>query len=159
MNTIRSIVTLRWYCPRMPTMTVSKDVAARADAVWALLANFGDVRWIPVAGKVEVQGDGPGMCRMIHGSGDNPTVETLVWIRPEQQRLAYEITNNPLPVNRFETVVSVTDSAAAGGGCNVGWDIDYEPSGDDASARESIELVYGMMAGWLEDAAEDMSGD
>ena len=137
----------------MPTMTVSKDIAARADAVWAILANFGDVRWIPMDIRVEVEGEGPGMCRKIHGSGDNPTVETLAWIRPAQKRLAYEITNNPLPVNRFETVVFVADSSVADGGCRIGWEVDYEPSGDDASARESIELVYGMMAGWIEDAA------
>lgn len=139
--------------PRMPTMTVSKDISARADAVWAILANFGEVGWIPMDINVEVEGDGPGMRRKIQGSGDDATVETLVWIRPEQKRLAYEITNNPLPVNRFETVVFVADSAVAGDGCRIGWEVDYEPSGDDASARESIELVYGMMAGWIEDAA------
>jgi hypothetical protein len=50
-------------------------------------------------------------------------------------------------------VVFVADSAVAGDGCRIGWEVDYEPSGDDTSARESIELVYGMMAGWIEDAA------
>lgn len=135
-------------------MTVSRDLAAPADAVWALLADFGDASWIALPVDVTVEGDGPGMCRKIRGSGDNadpPTVETLLWIRPEQRRLSYEITNNPLPVNRFATVVFVEDSAD--GGCRIGWEVDYEPSGDNAAARESIEAVYGMMAGWLQDAA------
>lgn len=140
----------------MPTITVSKDVAAGADAVWALLADFADVRWIPMIEKVEVEGDGPGMCRKLYGSADGaaePTIETLLWVRPEQKQISYRITNNPLPVRRFEAVVSVADSEAAGGDCRVGWEVDYEPSGDDASARESIEMVYGMMADWLQNAA------
>ncbi|MCV7257217.1 SRPBCC family protein [Mycobacterium shimoidei] len=132
----------------MPTMTVSKDVAASADAVWRLLADFADVRWIPVINDVEVEGEGPGMSRRIRGSTDGePTVETLLWVLPEQRQISYRITNNPLPVNRFEAVVSVIGSGA--GGCRVEWEVDYEPSGDDTSARESIELVYGMMADWL----------
>jgi hypothetical protein len=135
-------------------MTVSKDVAAAPEAVWALLADFGDVDWIPVAGKVEIEGNGPGMRRKIYGGGGVPTIETLVWVEPARKRLGYEITNNPLPVTRFEAVVFVQDASGTDKGCRVGWEVDYDPSGDDASARESIELVYGMMAGWLEDAAK-----
>lgn len=136
----------------MASITVSKDVAASAEAVWRLLADFADVRWIPVINDVEVEGDGPGMSRRIRGSADgDPTVETLLWARPEQRQISYRITNNPLPVSRFETVVSVIGSGADG--CRVEWDVDYEPSGDDASARESIESVYGMMADWLAAAA------
>ena len=138
-------------------MTVRKDIAASVETVWALLADFGDVKWIPVAGDVEVEGSGPGMRRKIRGSGATPVIETLRWIEPAQRRLAYEITNNPLPVDRFETVVSVTDSPHSPDKCQIGWEIDYEPSGDDASARESIEAVYGMMADWLVEAANNHS--
>lgn len=142
----------------MPTITVSRDVTASAGAVWSLLEDFADVRWIPVIDNVEVEGTGPGMRRKIYGSADSagePTVETLMWVQPEQRRIAYQITNNPLPVSRFEAVVSVADSDHSAGSCRVGWTVDYEPSGDDASARESIELVYGMMADWLQAAAAD----
>ncbi|OBK81676.1 SRPBCC family protein [Mycobacterium sp. 1164985.4] len=133
-------------------MTISKDVAASAEAVWAILADFADVRWIPVINDVEIEGDGPGMSRKIRGSTEGePTVETLLWIRPAQRQIAYRITNNPLPVSHFEAVVSVTESE--GRDCRVGWQVEYEPSADDASARESIELVYGMMADWLATAA------
>jgi carbon monoxide dehydrogenase subunit G len=136
----------------MPTLTVSKDVTASAEAVWTLLADFADVRWIPVISDVEVEGEGPGMSRKIRGSAEaDPTVETLLWIRPEQRQISYRIDGSPLPVNRFEAVVSVTESGV--GGCRVAWTVDYEPSADDASARESIEAVYGMMADWLAAAA------
>ena len=137
----------------MPSITVSKQITAPAEAVWALLADFADVTWIPGAAKVEVEGEGPGMSRKIYGAGDTPIVETLLWVEPEHRRLAYEIANNPMPVNRFEAVVSVTGPDDTGDGCHIGWDVDYEPAGEDASARESIELVYTMMADWLRDAA------
>lgn len=143
----------------MPTITVSRNVAASADAIWALLADFADVRWIPVIDNVTVEGTGPGMRRKIYGSKDpsaDPTIETLIWTRPEQKQLSYRITNNPLPVSKFEAVVSVADSAPATGGCRIAWAVDYEPAGDDGSARASIEMVYGMMADWLQTAASSV---
>ncbi len=142
----------------MPIMTVSKDVAGSADAIWALLADFGDVHWIPVAGDVEIEGNGRGMCRKIHGSGDTPVVERLRWIDPDEMRLSYEILNNPLPVDRFEAVVFVAHVPGSHDMSRVGWEVDYDPSGNDADARESIEAVYTMMAGWLADAT-NKTGD
>jgi hypothetical protein len=39
----------------------------------------------------------------------------------------------------------------------VTWSVDYDPVGtaeaDQTAAREAIEAVYGMMAGWLADAS------
>jgi hypothetical protein len=134
----------------MATMTVSKRIGAPADEVWAILADFADVSWIPVAGEVSVEGEGPGMRRLIGGSGTTPVAETLLWIKPELKALSYEIADNPLPVNRFLAVVTVKD---ADGASTATWDIQYEPEGDDADARTAIETVYGMMADWLADAA------
>jgi hypothetical protein len=137
----------------MPTITVSKQVVASPDTLWAILADFGNVDWIPGAGDVRVEGEGPGMRRTISGSGDVPIVETLLWINPEERALSYEISNNPLPVSRFVAVATVSgvDSTCESA---VAWEIDYEPAGDDAAARGAIEAVYGLMAGWLEDAAK-----
>jgi hypothetical protein len=137
----------------MATMTVSKTMSASADEVWSILADFADVSWIPVAGEVTVEGEGPGMRRLIGGSGATPVAETLLWIKPEQKTLSYEIADNPLPVSRFVAVLTVTGTD--GKGSTATWDIDYEPAGDDAEARGAIETVYGMMADWLADAASN----
>ena len=141
----------------MPELTVSTQIAAPAETVWAILADFGDVSWIPVAGRVEVDGDGPGMSRAIYGSGDSPAIETMTSTDPDTMTLAYRITNNPLPVSRFEAVVSVREVEPAMPASLVTWVVHYNPAGDSASeakaARESVEAVYGMMAGWLADAA------
>lgn len=139
----------------MPTMSVSQQLEAPADRVWAVLADFGKVGWIPGVGEVEVDGEGPGMCRRIGGSGGAPVVETLLWVKPEVRSLSYEITDNPLPVRRFVAVASVSEpTSEASGGSTVAWDIEYEPDGDDAAAREAIEAVYGMMAGWIDEYAQ-----
>lgn len=139
----------------MPTLDVSKRLTASVDTVWAVLADFGNVGWIPGSGDVEVDGQGPGMRRRIKGSGDTPIVETLRWIKPETRSLAYEIADNPLPVSRFAAVASVSPASDTdpSGGSTVLWKIEYEPDGDDAAAREAIEAVYGMMAGWIDDYA------
>ncbi|GAC1400525.1 MAG: hypothetical protein NVSMB60_14100 [Mycobacterium sp.] len=139
----------------MPTIIVSKQLAASPDALWALLADFGNVAWIPAPPAVEVEGDGPGMRRKIQGSDGRPIVETLLWIKPDSRALSYEITNNPLPVARFVAVVTVAlaNGADPGGGACVTWEVEYEPDGDDAAARDAIDSVYGMMADWLQDAA------
>ncbi|OBI72693.1 SRPBCC family protein [Mycobacterium asiaticum] len=139
----------------MPTLSVRKRLEAPAGTVWAILADFGRVDWIPGVGEVEVDGDGPGMCRRIGGSGGTPVVETLLWIEPESQTLSYEITDNPLPVQRFVAVATVSEPAGGvPNGSTVAWEIDYEPDGDDSAAREAIEAVYGMMADWIDDYAK-----
>jgi hypothetical protein len=80
-------------------------------------------------------------------------VETLIWIEPDHKRLAYTVTDSPLPVARFETVVSVTTAAEHGATCRIVFDVDYQPKDDDSSARESVDMVYGLIGDWLEEAA------
>lgn len=137
----------------MATMTVSKHIAAPAEAVWAVLADFASVGWIPGAGDVQIEGEGPGMRRIIHGSGTTPVTETLIWVKPEQQALSYEIANSPLPVSKFRAVVTVKSGNRIDAGSTATWDVEYEPIGDGESARGGIQLIYDSMAGWLEQAA------
>lgn len=137
----------------MATITVSKRFAAPAEAVWATLADFGNVDWIPGISDVRVEGDGPGMRRFIGTSGETPVIETLLWIKPEERALSYEITNNPMPVSRFVSVARVSDAPDGAADSNVVWDVDYEPTGDDAAARDAIEAIYGLMASWIADYA------
>ncbi|AKK29484.1 SRPBCC family protein [Mycobacterium sp. EPa45] len=139
----------------MPQVTISKDVPANPHTLWGVLSNFADVGWIPVAGQVDVHGEGVGMRRAIHGNGATPVVETLTSIDHTRMQLGYSISDNPLPVSRFEALVTVGGSDT--GGSTLTWLVDYDPSGsteaDAAAARDAIEAVYEMMAGWLADAA------
>ncbi len=137
----------------MPRIVIAKEVEAPVGTVWALLADFADVSWIPVAGRVDVDGSGVGMRRAIHGAGDRPVVETLTHFDGDRMELGYSITDNPLPVSRFEALVSVHPSP--GGAAEITWTVDYDPAGPEEAdaAQQAIEAVYGMMAGWLADAA------
>ncbi len=139
----------------MPQLVITKHIDAMPTTVWAIVADFGDVDWIPVAASVEVEGEGIGMRRLIHGSGPVPVAETMTSLNPDRMELGYSITDNPLPVSRFDAVISVRPAGV--GGTTVTWDVDYDPAGtaeaDQAAAHEAIEDVYGMMAGWLADAS------
>jgi hypothetical protein len=139
----------------MPHLVITKHVDAIPATVWAIVADFADVKWIPVAGAVEVEGDGIGMRRLIHGSGSKPVAETLTSLNPDRMELGYSIADNPLPVARFDALVSVRPAGDAA--ATVTWNVDYDPAGtteaDQIAAREAIEAVYGMMAGWLADAS------
>ena len=137
----------------MASITVTKEVAAPAANVWALLADFGNVSWIPMARSVVVDGSGLGMRRHIHGGGSAAIVERLVAIEPGESTLRYSIDeNNPLPVHRYEATVRV--SPAGDGRTAIQWDVSFEPSGDEAEAAGAIEAIYGVMATWLETAAK-----
>lgn len=142
----------------MPRIAIVKEVDAPAAIVWALLADFGDVSWIPVAERVDVTGEGIGMSRSIYGGGDRPAVETLTLLDHDGMRLGYSIADVPLPVSRFAALVSVAPAAAAASrGAAITFDVDYDPLGpteaDAETARQAVEAVYGMIAGWLVDAA------
>lgn len=140
----------------MPRIAINRSVDAPAATVWRLLADFADVSWIPVAGRVDVHGVGVGMSRSIHGGRDVPVVETLTHLDERGMQLGYSISENPLPVRRFEALVEVRPEVDASK-ATVTWNVDYDPIGstenDAVAARESIEAVYEMMAGWLADAA------
>ena len=60
-----------------------------------------------------------------------------------------------LPDPSTQQVVFVTNLPEAQDMCRVGWEVNYDPSRDDTSARESIEMVYSMMADWLAEAARE----
>lgn len=93
----------------MPHIAVSKEVGAPAWRIWELLADFADVSWIPVAGQVDIDGDGIGMRRSIHGTGDQPVVETLTHVDKRRRELGYTVAGSPLPVDRFEALVTVRE--------------------------------------------------
>jgi hypothetical protein len=137
----------------MAQHTVTQKVDASPDAVWAILSEFGDVSWIPPAGQVDVEGSGPGMRRHIHGTGDKPVVERLVALEPDRRVFSYSIDeNNPIPTSTYLAMVTV---GASGDGTEVTWKVDYDlaEGASDDEVRGTIELIYGVMAGWLGDAA------
>ncbi|UXA19257.1 SRPBCC family protein [Mycobacterium sp. SMC-4] len=136
----------------MPHIAVAKEVGAPAWRIWELLSDFADVSWIPVTTQVDTDGEGIGMRRFIHGSGDQPVVETLTHVRAQRREIGYTVAGSPLPVSRFEAVVNVEEGEHPHDSV-LTWHVDYDPCGPQEEAEEAIRTVYTLMAGWLADAA------
>jgi hypothetical protein len=136
----------------MRDVTVERELAASPATVWALLRDFGNVAWMPPAGRVDVEGDGAGMRRHIHGGGDGPpVVERLVRIDEADRTIEYTIDeNNPLPVSEYLGTVAVSETTD---GAAIRWSAVFEPVGDPDEATAVIELMLGALVGWLADGA------
>jgi hypothetical protein len=135
----------------MATVKVSRTVEVPAQRVWELIADFGDVSWMPAGTQVTVEGEGPGMKRII-AAGDRSIHEVLESRDPEQRTLAYAIPQGvPFPVTGYRSTIRVAD---ADGGCEITWTGSFEPSGaTESEAAAAIEGMYGVMIGWVADRA------
>ncbi|MGE0386029.1 MAG: SRPBCC family protein [Gammaproteobacteria bacterium] len=125
----------------MITVTVSEEIEGPAAAVWAALENFGAPRSGGGLKDFRVQGRGVGMTRTFD-MGDHCIVERLDSHDPNTMTFAYSIVNedHPLPVSRYSAQVRVSD--AGGGRSGVQWVATFEPRGDEARARSTMEAVY-----------------
>ncbi len=129
--------------------TATRDSDLSAETVYELLADFGNTSWMHGVAKVEVEGDGVGMIRFIYASEDSPPVHEKLTERDDLARkVAYEITEgNPLPVENYAAYAQVTE---LGNGCQVEWTGRFDAKGvDDATARTTVEGMYGVMIDWL----------
>ncbi len=131
---------------------VKEVIDAPADALWALVADFGNTSWMPGGGDVEVVGSGPGMARII-SAGDQKIREVMESSDDASRTLVYSITEGvPFPVTGYRSTMRVTgdDSSA-----ELEWACTFEPTGDgdgdEAQATQTIEGMYSTMVGWIRD--------
>ena len=136
----------------MDRHVVTRTLEADPSAVWTLLGDLANISWMPPTNRVELDGSGPGMRRHIYGSTDTPVTEELVSHDEEGRSFVYRIVaNNPLPADPY----TVTADVASGpGGTSVEtWSIEFESEDPEAVVR-GLDVIYPMIAGWLEDAAK-----
>jgi len=136
----------------MAETTVTRTIAERPDAVWALLADFGNVSWIPGTDNTVVEGDGPGMRRLIPAGDGDPIDEQLHSIDHAARVFVYTVDNSPMPTTEYRSTCTVR---AAGDGTEVEWAVTFEPIGEEQEAAAVIDMVYGMMAEWIGTALAD----
>lgn len=137
----------------MLSVSVTRDSDLDAETVYELLADFGNTSWMKGVTKTEVEGDGVGMVRMIFASPDGPAVHEKMTERDDLARkVAYEITEgNPLPVDGYSAYAQVTE---LGSGCQIEWTGQFEAKGvDDATAKQTVEGMYGVLIDWLLEGA------
>jgi len=130
---------------------VQRELQHGADAVWALLADFGNMSWAPGIPRLEVEGQGVGMVRKIYmDDGPNSIDEQLEVLDSERRYLEYSIPgNNPMPVSDYRASAEVTPLGE--GRCRIDWRSRATPAGmSEAEVREILESTYGMMLDWIE---------
>lgn len=130
------------------------EIGVPADALYAMLADFGDVGWMKGVTKVEVRGEGPGMTRFIYAGGPESVVEVLESLDPAARRVGYTITkNNPLPVADYHA--TCTAVALGPTRCRLEWACDFTPKGaDEATAIAAVKGMYGVLISWVKEALE-----
>ena len=100
-------------------VTFETVIAHPPEKVWALLADFTNLQWLPGPSKV-TEGLHDGYpARVLHfeeGAGVDPIVEYLFSVDPQSMRLEYGVVRNPfVPVDgyRAEVNLCVSDKGSA----------------------------------------------
>jgi hypothetical protein len=133
----------------MPSARVTRTLDVPADALWRLIAAFGDTSWMPAGAKVTVLGSGPGMERRISAGPAKVIRERLEFADARSRTLVYTIPENvPFPVKDYRATMRVLTKGA---GSELDWSATFEPvAASEADARKAIEGMYGVMIGWIE---------
>lgn len=133
----------------MAELQVIRTIDAPTDALWKLVRDFGDVRWIPGGEHAKREGSGPGMLRILAGP-DGSVRERLESVDDGDQSIVYTVPEGlPFPVTGYRATMRVSDDAGKG---RLDWSCSFEPDGvTEAEAAKGIEAMYGVMLGWIED--------
>lgn len=133
----------------MTEAKVVKNVAAAADAVFALLGDFSRLKAGGPIESVSYEGEGIGMVRTINMNG-GVVIERLEHHDSNSRSFTYAILNNdsPLPFSNYRATVQVDDNGD--GTSRVDWTGTFESRGvDDETA---IGVATGIYAGGIKGA-------
>jgi hypothetical protein len=119
---------------------------------WAILADFGDIGWIPSLEKVELEGEGVGMIRHVTAPGMPMLHERMDAIDREQMILDYSVPAvEYLRTKNHRARARVV--ALAGGRCRLVWSCETEADGvSEADATANCQAFYEMVLGWIGEA-------
>jgi hypothetical protein len=134
----------------MAKTQVKQELPVSAEQLWKLVADFGNVPWIPGGENVKLEGRGPGMVRIF--AGPNGEIrERLESVDAAKKSLVYTIPQGvPFPVTGYRATMAVAD--AGKGRSALTWICEFQPAGvSEAEAAKIIEGMYGMMIGWIRD--------
>lgn len=144
----------------MAEITTTENLAAPADAVWRLLADFGAIeRWWPKDGavrieSVRIEGEGIGMVRHIQNAGvPQPVSERLDYIDPSKRTLVLSIIGER-PPGITAYVAEGRVEALDGASCRMHYRalVTTEPGLEEA-VRKGLLKTWSRMFRGLEAAA------
>ncbi len=136
----------------MVEVRIEREFDVDADRVWAILADFADISWIPSIEKVELEGEGVGMVRHVTAPGMAVLHERMDAIDHDKMILDYSVPAvEYLRVKNHRARTRVV--GLEGGGCRLIWSCETEPDGvTQAQATANCEAFYEMALGWIGDA-------
>ncbi len=137
----------------MVKVCLERELDVDAERVWAILADFADISWIPGIEKVVLEGEGVGMIRHVTAPGMPVLQERMDAIDHEKKILDYSVPAvEYLRVKDYRARARVV--ALDGGRCQLIWSCECEPDGvTQAQATTNTEAFYEMVMGWIGDAA------
>ncbi len=135
----------------MLNVSIEREFDASAEKLWAMLANFGDISWIPAIEKVELEGEGVGMIRYVTTPGLPTLAERLDAIDHDNMILDYSV-----PLVAYMQVKNYTARAQvfklADNRCRIHWSCKCEADGiDEGQATTNNEGFYEMIMEWVGD--------
>ncbi len=135
----------------MSQVSVTQDINASADAVWAYVGDFNGLsRWHPGIAESVLE-DGGSKRRLTLGDG----AELLEEARERDEAgmsYSYAILESPLPIQNYVSTFKVT---SAGDGCEVTWFSSFDTTGDE---DEMIGLIRGIYEGGLDNLKAIVEG-
>ena len=136
----------------MVEVSLEREFDVDAGRLWAILADFGDISWIPGIEKVELAGEGVGMVRHVTAPGMPMLHERMDAIDHEKMILDYSVPAvEYLRVKNYRARARVI--ALTSGRCRLIWSCESEPDGvTEAQATANSEAFYEMVMGWIGDA-------
>ncbi|MDH3211295.1 MAG: SRPBCC family protein [Myxococcales bacterium] len=135
----------------MVEVRTEREFEVDAKALWAILADFGDIRWIPGIEQVELEGEGVGMVRHVTAPGMPQLHERLDAIDHATMTLDYSLPAVAyLQVRNYRARARVV--ALAAGRCRLVWSCRAEADAvDEAQATANTEAFYAMVMTWIRD--------
>jgi hypothetical protein len=122
-----------------------------AERLWAVLADFGDIRWIPGIERVDIEGEGVGMIRHVTAPGLPQLHERLDAIDHEAMILDYSLPSVAyVGVKDYRARARVFRLGPTR--CRLVWSCTAEPDGiDEAEATQRTRAFYQMILTWIGD--------
>lgn len=117
---------------------LSMRLNAKAEDVWAMIGNFGDLNWHPAVANTVVEGEGLDAVRTLTLVDGAVFVETLDEVGDTSY--SYSIKSSPLPVQNYSATIKVVDD---GDGMVVEWSSDFEPKAG-ATSEEAQAVISGI---------------
>jgi carbon monoxide dehydrogenase subunit G len=138
----------------MVEVRVERELEHSAEQVWGVIADFGDVSWVPGVEKVELEGEGVGMIRHLTVPVFPQLHERLEAIDHETMTLDYSI-----PEVAYLNVTDYHARAQVKGlgerRCRVVWSGRAEAEGaEEAEAAAKTEAFYEAILTWIPEHLE-----